>query len=367
MDGPAGEDLLFRWADQGFMTRENILKRVDKEILDWKIINEDEDRQLQSFFTKYGIPFGHAGTLCLDQKQYIAGLENSVKPEKLPFLDVLRILFRSMTYLSSYPFPQSSSRITVEGHRRAFVLLLPDPETSERGRVDALIGAHNAGRARTKWDRRRLLFQSFAKSQPENGLPFNEQRWRETAAKRAGDYPYPCDDFTITNRTERGDEIFHDYVDLMEATQLMPAMGPRARIARDPFISLARVLHAKDHTPRLEDLAISHVDLYTLTRTMLRLHLDSSGQYFKDHEEELGATTDRVVAAFLYGRESVNWEMFASALDRTMVSTIYESGDPLLMLYSRGYSIHYSALHLTLSMRIRLSTGRFYHHNSEQS
>jgi hypothetical protein len=363
MDGPAGEDLLFSWDDQGFMTRDNILKRVDKEILDGKIIDEDEDRQLRSFFTKYGIPFGRVGTLCLDQMQYIAGMNDLGKPEKLPFLDILQILFQTMTYLSSYPFPPNSSYITVEGHRRALVLLLPDPERSERGRTDALIGAHNAGRARTKWDRRRLLFQSFAKSQPGNGLPFNEQRWMENAAERAKDYPDPCDDFTITNRTERGDEIFHDYVDFMEATQFIPVIGPRARIARDPFINLARVLYSKDHTPKLEDLVISHNDLYTLVRTMLRLHLDSSGQYFKDHEEELGASTSRVAAAFLRGRENVNWEMFASALGRTMVSTVCESEDSILIFYSHGYSIPFSALHPTVSMRIHLTTRRFYHHN----
>jgi len=236
---------------------------------------------------------------------------------ELPSMDVLGLLFRSIVYLSWYPFSLRLPYPTFEGLKRALVLLLPDPQEKERGRIDLLIGTHNTGRARTKWDRRRLLFQSFAIHLPGNGLPFDEQEWREKAAQRAADYSYPSDDFTVTNRDNDGDEIFHDYVDFMEATQLLPTIGPRARITRDPFRSLARMLYRKDHQPKLADLVITRHDLCRIVQMMIRLHLDSSGHYFREHPDEIENCVQPVAASFLQGNDLVNWDMFASSFGRT--------------------------------------------------
>ncbi len=302
------EFYLRNWRDLGQLSSSQFLERMDKRVQELTL--DDKTSQLSN----------------LDQIHDEATLQiylHDVEFFSAASIKVLKkagpVLFRMLVYLSRYPFlpPPNYSEtpvLTPDGLLRAVVLV-------NSKYSDQFLSDGNYTRAHTPADHCRMLFQGLAtpcKKTSRVLVPLDEQKWRAKADKRAQELGSPerqelFGDWARTNRSEDGDEIFHDLVDIMFLTQPDgPDMPPHVR--RDDLMHLAKELVADDGLcpDPLLCFVLERSDFSAVVQLLLAMHLGLEGDDpVPDDFDEL---RDRIVQIFFEeGRKEIDFDMFHDA------------------------------------------------------
>ncbi|XHG07745.1 hypothetical protein AWENTII_010881 [Aspergillus wentii] len=217
------------------------------------------------------------------------------------------ILYRSLLYLSQFPFDQKPvSSLTFDGLVRA--LSWADMEKSFKA-----TGGGSFTRAKSPADCRRIIFQSLATTRDGKKLPFDVETARKESERRAFEF-YPHQEEWLagevkTNNDEDGDEMFHDYLDILFEVQ-DTELG-YAPLGRDEFRPLAQQFHGKD----------SYLHHLTIPQDQFRLFvqllvLGCFGRSVTPIEEmpELDHVVDLILAPFLQNPNiGITWDVFDRA------------------------------------------------------
>ncbi|KAK8012999.1 hypothetical protein PG991_010374 [Apiospora marii] len=330
------------WISRGLMVPARIMERLDAEAADGRALGEEEQAELQKTFSAIeGQALSPAALLNLLQTRVGFSTGSPLSEE------AANVLFRCLWYLSTIPFPPNPSKdqspppsLTIAQTTRGLAWLLP-------GRCRVMIGQGNLSRSRTAADHRRLLRRGPRR-------PSCPQRHRG---------PRPHQDWPVVNRDGDGDELFHDLLEVLYATQ---PRGPvwLAPVDRDGFRWAAKGIVAQlpsaasssspnngsgitNRLPLLDSLAVPRGRLEAVV--MLAL---AAGCLLEEGEEDTEgdgkvegrqtrpvvqlklsevdeAALDRVVAPFCghdKATELVSWPMFDDALrdNPDLFNSLYE-------------------------------------------
>ena len=319
------------WTTAGLMTPERIMLRLDAQIGEY------------TFYDSVPTIRGHFNALCTEK----SGLQVLEEPAFVSFLarsftlsfplikDAGPILYESAVYLAGFPFmPKVPPLLTLGAFLRALALMLPDranrwisgccsctPEGLER----------LVARERTAADHQRLLFQSLADTHEASfgaGLVEYSLRDAQEAQEvvpwtlKGGDTSNTFD-FSAPSKDADGDEMYHDLLDVLSATQ--PVEHPGAlRVSRDSLRPHATKFHNTQLS--LRRMAIRREKFVTLVKLLLSMRLgDASplGARFTDKLADLEAIAERIVNAFTEesgDTENITWSTFDFAMNRAAVS-----------------------------------------------
>lgn len=237
------------WVAKGMLSKVFILGRLDQSIADSVAFSEEELSALKRVFQ----------TVCssdglLTEAAFISLLQTgSTLPQSPEGIKVGKILYKSLAYLGNLPFLDSPERtvfqngISLEQLTRSLVWALP-------GRYRYIIEEGNFSRMRSKADHRRLVFQSLGSA--THATPYNNEDARKLARQGAFDVDRDdCMDFCSINRDDDGDEIYHDLLDVLYATQEEkdPGLAPAPR---DAFRPVAKRIATDHDLPSLYHIGI---------------------------------------------------------------------------------------------------------------
>lgn len=274
------------WISRGLMVPARILERLDAEATDGRALGEEEQAKLQKTLSSIeGQALSPTALLSLLQTR-VGFPTGSPQSE-----EAANIVFRCLWYLSTIPFPPIPSKdqwlppsLSLTQTTRGLAWLLP-------GRCRVMIGQGSLSRSRTAADHRRLLFQSLAittlgaSSDPVASgkiahADANPEAREDRAARNATEGLDPHQDWPVVNRDGDGDEIFHDLLEVLYATQ---PRGPvwLAPVDRDGFRWVAKGIVAQlpasssssndamSKLPSLDSLVIPRARLETVVRLAL--------------------------------------------------------------------------------------------------
>jgi hypothetical protein len=167
-----------RWVAQGLFTPEKILDRFLEQTNTYNINTEGLEATFNSVATE-----DETGIKRVDEKGFTKLLTRSSVLTK-HLADVGSILFRSLHYLSIYPFRyEHPSALTLSELTRALLWLMP---------YDRGVTFESWGGGWCEFspaDHRRLIFQSLATERNGHKLPHDADEWRREARRRAYDLP----------------------------------------------------------------------------------------------------------------------------------------------------------------------------------
>lgn len=291
----AKDDRIDRWKSMGILDRSTILARIDE-------------------FAQYVIKFASerfpSPTTELDEAAFVSLLgTNGGLPQSCSGFG--HLVYSVVAYLSVTPFyrqpgEKSPSSLSLADIRRGLAWVLPDVYHS-------IVVASNQGRSRTPADYRRLLFQSLATTTRSG--PYDEAATLQRASRNARFVVQPHYedlDWLSTNRDGDGDEMFHDVLDVLYATQPEPNY-PIGGLKRDDFRGFAKEL-TKEY-PKFDTLAIPRDRFNVFVTFLVALqfeHQDPAEPTLPRYEE----AGKNVVASFCNGVESdvITWPAFDDAL-----------------------------------------------------
>jgi hypothetical protein len=161
-----------------FSHQKKILDRFLKQTNTYNINAEGLEANFDSVATE-----DETGIKRVDEKGFIKLLTRSnVLPKYL--VDIGPILFRSVHYLSIYPFRyEHPSTLTLSELTRGILWLMP---------YDKGVTFESWGGGLCEFspaDHRRLIFQSLATERNGNKLPYDADEWRREARRRAYELP----------------------------------------------------------------------------------------------------------------------------------------------------------------------------------
>ncbi|KAI2469270.1 hypothetical protein F4781DRAFT_395257 [Annulohypoxylon bovei var. microspora] len=228
------DERIDKWKSQGILEPSCVLDRIEAEdaidpelgILSLSINELDEAAFVSLLRTKGGLP------------QSCEGFG--------------RLIYSVIAYLSATPFyrqlgEEAPSSLSLAEIYRGLVWILPDIHRR-------IIVAGSSARSRTVADHRRLLFQSLATTTHDRPYDPVEACQRATYnAHFESDAFYANPDWLFVNHDDDGDEMYHDVLDVLHATQPEPNY-PYAGVQRDAFRELAKTLTKEQ--PKLYTLAI---------------------------------------------------------------------------------------------------------------
>jgi hypothetical protein len=312
MDGDDAHKLLADWMAKGLLRPDRLLKSLDEDIENG-IFSSEERRNLRHHFKSHG---NKAGAEEILTEVTLTTLLKSLLVDFAHF-ELLEkagsILFRSLVYLSSYPFPSKADYLTYEGLARALLLALPS-------RARKFMGSCSFNRARTMSDERRLIFQSLASSKGGKDLPYDQEVWKENSRRRA--FENFAEGFTTgydgasSNNDQDGDEIYHDMLDFLFGAQPIKKQY-LARVTRQSFRGVGKDLH---HSVPLHWLMIPQEDFCILVQLLLCYQFRDSRPCFSNQSKELEVSSKNIVRAFEQNLGGINWEAFESTVTTVVVS-----------------------------------------------
>ncbi|KAE8340173.1 hypothetical protein BDV24DRAFT_175461 [Aspergillus arachidicola] len=233
---------------QGLLDRDAVLYRLTRRICKFGVIkSESELLHLRRTFDSLAVEGN--GTKTLTQTGFLSFLESTgFLPPSMR--DTGALVYRSLLYLSQYPFHQPiPDSLTYMGLIRALAWTMA-------WRMRPIHEACRWSRTRSPADSRRQLFQSFATGRDGKSVPFDAEYAKAQAQRRAFDFACVSHDsltciFPKTNYDDHGDEMFHDILDALFSIQ--PQIIWLVPPPRDCFRATARRLAGDE---RLHDLSI---------------------------------------------------------------------------------------------------------------
>ncbi|OKO94553.1 hypothetical protein PENSUB_11820 [Penicillium subrubescens] len=292
-----------RWVAQGLFTPEKILDRFLEQTNTYNINTEGLEATFNSVATE-----DETGIKRVDEKGFTKLLtRSSVLPKHLA--DVGSIIFRSLHYLSIYPFRyEHPSALTLSELTRALLWLMP---------YDRGVTFESWGGGWCEFspaDHRRLIFQSLATERNGHKLPHDADEWRREARRRAYDLPDEKIKSTLSqlgdpNYDDWGDELYHDLLSVVMTAQPKRSL-PLAGEPRDAFRPLALRLHGET-PPRLYEFTMPTERLRDIVRLMLYHSFGINKLDCLVGTGELDEVADCVTRTFAqYSDVGINWPMF---------------------------------------------------------
>jgi len=293
------------WFTQHALGKEAVFERVDKAV---------RGMRPESLFHSLS-----ASESLLTEAAFLALLQDKADLPLSPDGDAAgKILFSSLAYLSTLPFPSSTKTIpprdvlSFAQLARALVWMVPD-------NYGYIVEEGNLSRQRTKADHRRLMFQSLA------GRLDPKPRYHAESARRLALYnAFEVEhesrrDNCASNHDDDGDEIYHDLLDVLYGTQIThpdPRYGP---VPRDDFRLVAKQIAAEHDLDELYDLGISIDRFVCLVKFLVALQFIQPDEYRDEHRNldlsRFNTTTRSICAAFCPEHNGViTWPAFDYAL-----------------------------------------------------
>lgn len=258
------------WIAQGMMEKVPIMERLDLNIQNSHAIREEEKAAFKEIFARNTI---------LTKPAFVSLLATrGTLPHSLEGVEAGEIIYDSIAYLASLPFPQypeaddQPDGLASNQLMRGLAWAIP-------GRYAYIVEEGPDTRERTESDRWRLIFQSLASVTDV-----------ETASSDDND----------------DDEIYQDLLDVVYSTQEVkdPGKGP---LPRDWFRSIAKSLKSKNNNPSLNELGIPIQRFVALVRCLLALQFDSAIDI-----SPLNGAAQSIVSSFLQKPDDqvITWRMF---------------------------------------------------------
>ncbi|KAF7532062.1 hypothetical protein G7054_g8296 [Neopestalotiopsis clavispora] len=289
----AQDERIDEWIAKGIFDRSRILERLElaaKNVLQpapEKILNGLHEFDQESFTSQ------------LHDK---GGLPQSCS-------DFGPLVYNIIAYLGATPFHarpgERPSSLSLSEVYCGLTWVLPDLHQS-------LVVASNRSRARTTADHRRLLFQSLATNTHESSSdPIKACQRATDNAQSSTDSRWT--DWITVNFDDDGDEMYHDVLDVLHATQ-PETNPPYGDVKRDDFRDLAKTL-AKDQ-PQLHTLAIPRDEFTVFVTFLLALQFEHKSQPNLSQYEDAARS---LTALFCETGDSeiITWPQFDDALQQT--------------------------------------------------
>ncbi|KAK4143505.1 uncharacterized protein C8A04DRAFT_12340 [Dichotomopilus funicola] len=303
-----------QWLSRGLLKKEAVMERLDKAIQDSYAISEEDEATLNSVFR----------SVCTDEETLTEPLflsllqTKSALPRSLDGTAAGKRVYAALVYLSKLPFvpPTNAAHpdttgLTLAQLKRALVWIFPDRDSS-------FIEEGSNSRMRTRADHRRRIFQSLASTMVADNVHtriYDSQRARNLALRNAFEVEYEeHHEFCRPNHDDDGDEIYHDLIDLLCATQEVKHPG-LATVPRDGFRSVGKAITAEHSLPRLYSLAFPAKEFVPLVKVLLALQfVPSAGGLDPSIDDPTGFKTaaDALVAAFQ--EQDITYPAFDHAL-----------------------------------------------------
>ncbi|KAI0128148.1 hypothetical protein F4776DRAFT_629392 [Hypoxylon sp. NC0597] len=325
------QDKINAWLAQGDLAPEHVILRLDKNVEGSYAIQQDEREPLQAAFASASTPAPSGNDRVLTESSFVSLLHAKAALPRCPDgVAAGRIIYETLGYLSTLPFPRRNSQSQSQGDglslaqiKRALAWALPD-------RWRHIVEQGNFSRIRTGHDRQRLLFQSLATgTAPSSTQDEIRTRARSLARRHAFDVPEMFSDFSVVNNDEDGDEIYHDLLDILYSTQEVKDIS-LSPVHRDAFRNIAKQIKGEEQIPELHTLAIPAQRFKDLVKVLLALQTEpiNEGDIVKPSEFEDAAQA--VCAAFTREDGVITWPSFSHALENSAPHLL----DPLYRLLS---------------------------------
>ena len=309
------------WIAQGALRKEAVWERVDKAVRgSYSSAFDGEPKPiLPSLFHSLSTPDG-----LLTEAAFIALLQTKGYLLRSPDGAAAgKILFSSLAYLSTLPFPSStlppSDGLSLAQLARALVWIVPD-------NYGCIVEEGNLSRQRSKADHRRLIFQSLA-SRLEPKPHYDAESARRLALHNAFEVEYESRrEYCALNHDDDGDEIYHDLLDVLYGTQI--AYDPRySSVPRDDFRPVAKQLAAEQDLDQLYALGIPVDRFVAFAKVLVGLQFTQPVEYRDENGDmdlsRFDAAARSVCAAFYphnaeHGKDAtpsvITWPMFDHGL-----------------------------------------------------
>ncbi|KAH9903734.1 hypothetical protein F4778DRAFT_735309 [Xylariomycetidae sp. FL2044] len=295
MDPTFADKTITTWEAKGKLSSSSVLQRLDEQLDEYYGIASDEEPALNNTFDSFcNVEPDGVKRLTESSLQSLLSAKLNLTHSHSPLAaEISPLLFNVLAYLSTVPFPPAAPGgiprgLTLAQLTRALVWFLP-------GRADKIMSAGKWGRARSRADHRRLIFQSLATAATTRDGSYDDDD--DAAARRRRAESNSLEVTSTSSKKyagpnhdddEGGDEMFHDVLDVLFATQPRPNPG-LAPVRRDRFGPVAREIFQKEEhirLPGLYFLAIPREQLLALVR--LALWYRSCG-----HSGEIGGELSR--------------------------------------------------------------------------
>lgn len=296
--------LIEDWKRAGSLATEQILERLrDEEYA----FGDEELAAVQANFND--LATNKDGVMYLLEPAFTSFITRSFPNQSIPIAEAGPILFTSATYLSNYPFAAKQPGLTYQGFQRALTWMSPDG--AERIIRAAMLGDGLVVRARTAADHRRVIFQSLATITSDS--PPDAQESQQNVSDSG--LSEQLLDFWASNNDDDGDEIYHDVLDVLSATQPVP--NYRSPVLRDSLRGLATEIHAP--LPRLRQLEIPKARLSPVIKAILSLQQNDDLDLNPTNSlAGLDYSAASVVNAFTSG-ETITYPAFEDVIPQIMV------------------------------------------------
>ena len=303
------------WEKEGLMTPEKIIQRLDAKLETYGFY--EKSAATQKNFDSVCVE--NEGIKYLDEAGFVKFLARAFPTSFDPFIDAGPILYASAVYLARFPFmTEEPSLLTFAALVRFLTLMLPEKancwsagSASYDGREEHLIS-----RERGAIDQIRLFFQSLADKYEGSGPKCEEIL--EVAGKPSE--PIKETAFQTPNNDQDGDEMYHDVLDVLSATQ--PGKEYEISCPRDNLRPLATKLWQTDI--RLSHYRISRKKFASLVKLPLSMRLSGASHQdaaYSVKAHELDAVTENIANAFSgNGDGAIAWPVFYNRIIATTVS-----------------------------------------------
>ncbi|KAI1451533.1 hypothetical protein F4805DRAFT_451112 [Annulohypoxylon moriforme] len=312
------------WVSRGLLTREHVMSRLDHRIKASSAIDPDQEPTIEALLLPAPTGASSGEGQILTKQAFISLLQAKASFPKGPAgTEAGRIIYESIFYLSSLPYPLSSPEpssqpgsLSLAQLNRALVWVLPN-------RAKYIIEESNFSRIRTRWDRLRLLFQSLATGTvPHSAQAAVRDHARLLTARHAFDVSWDGFlDICAVNHDDDGDEIYHDLLDVLYSTQEeRPSWSTLVR--RDAFRDIAKKIKTEEKLPELCTLAIPVQRFKNLVKVLLMLHITPTNTSVDGNTDlsQYDDAADSICAAFAQDRDIgitdlITWPSFANAIE----------------------------------------------------
>lgn len=299
---------------QGLLDRDAVLYKLTRRICKFGVIkSESELPHLRRTFDSLAVQ--ENGTKTLTQTGFLSFLESTgFLPPSMR--DTGALVYRSLLYLSQYPFHQPiPDSLTYMGLIRALAWTMA-------WRTRPIHEACRWSRTRSPADSRRQLFQSFATGRDGKSVPFDAEYAKAQAQRRAFDFACASHDsitciFPKTNYDDHGDEMFHDILDVLFSIQ--PQIIWLAPPPRDCFRATARKLAGDE---RLPDLSIPQDQFRAIVKLLVMASIRGPTvpvEELIDLDHVVDCMVNRAIQRPDIG---ITWDMYDQAARNGMVSPL---------------------------------------------
>ncbi|KAI1817713.1 hypothetical protein GGS20DRAFT_599295 [Poronia punctata] len=262
------------WAEQGALTKDRIMARLDDTIKNSYAIRDDEKPVLDGIYKNLDAHDDDASLLT--EPAFINLVQTKVPLPRSADQQALGIIYDSLTCLSTLPFPSRRRSRTMSlssnGLVRALVWALPD-------RAKSFIEEGPEACCRNETDHHRLIFQSLATIEHGNDFVDDEN-------------------------------MYDDLLDVLYSTQEIKHPG-HSPVHRETLRPVAKRIYAAENDVDIASLAIPTERFETLTKFLLAMQFTPPPD---ESSEDFISATKALSACFSQGRDMITWPMFEHGL-----------------------------------------------------